>query len=296
MRHLRRLGEIALLAGATALSGCMQMSYVVRLNEDGSGRVTEVVTFGPKIVRLEKKLPEGEGKRLADFLTEARVKERAALMGENVTVADWKVENTKDGGVTLTAVYAFRDINDVSLCMFPLDREWEKWRLRFEHGASHNPKRPWIHLHCIYENLVKTHTPTPHWHPEKKKFKPASELEMEKVRRLLPIFKDMLRSFRLTVKIEVYERKKWASWARGHAICKHANHISVTGGRETLIDVKASDLTSNDDALMILVPWRQLGAEIRLKRMLDLPVQFPYGGRVRYQWLPIQHARSREYY
>ena len=91
MRHLRRLGEIALLAGATALSGCMQMSYVVRLNEDGSGRVTEVVTFGPKIVRLEKKLPEGEGKRLADFLTEARVKERAALMGENVTVADWKV-------------------------------------------------------------------------------------------------------------------------------------------------------------------------------------------------------------
>ena len=74
----RQIAFLVLLPAA--LAGCMQMSYVVRLDEDGSGKVTEVVEFGPKGVRLEKKLPKGEGKRLVATLRGGELDEKYEML------------------------------------------------------------------------------------------------------------------------------------------------------------------------------------------------------------------------
>ncbi len=294
---MRRVGRIVALLGlAAAAGGCLEAGYVIRLDEDGSGRVTETLGFAPRLLRLEARLPGARGRKIADLLTRARVEERAKEMGEGVSVEDWKLEDTSDGGKRMTTVYRFKDINKITLCMFPMGQGWDKYGMKFEYSASNDPKARWIHLACVYENMIKHQDKTPGWNADKRSFPAVSEQEMQEVRRLLPIFKDMVKGFRLTVRLEVYELSKWASYSRGHAICAHANHISITGGRETLIDVRDADLIANDDALLVLASWRQLGNEILIQRMLDLPWQFPYYGKIRFRWLHEQHAESREYY
>ncbi|MCX7806501.1 MAG: hypothetical protein N3A38_15140 [Planctomycetota bacterium] len=294
MRRVCRI--LASLGLAAAAGGCLEAGYVIRLDEDGGGRVTETLGFASRLLRLEARLPEAKGRKIADLLTRERVEERAKAMGEGVSVEDWKLEDTPEGGKRMTTVYRFKDINKLTLCMFPMGHGWDRYDMKFEYSVSNNPKAPWIHLACVYENMIKHQDVTPGWHADRRTLPTVSEQEMQDIRRLLPVFKDMIRGFRLTVRLEVYELSKWASYTRGRAICAHANHISMTGGRETLLDVRDMDLIANDDALLVLASWRQLGNEILVQRMLDLPWQFPYYGKVQFRWLLEQHAESREYY
>jgi hypothetical protein len=273
-------------------SGCIQAGYVVRLDENGGGRVTETLGFSARLLLLETRLADGKTRKIGELLTEARVKERAKLMGPDTTVESWKVEDTIEGGKQLTAVYRFKDINKLALCMYPLGPKWDTSSLSFMYSVSNNPKNPRFALTYGFGHMVN-YTDGVEARIDKPKFPPISEQELQQVRQLLPVFKDMLKGFKLTVKFEAYELSQWATITRGAEPCGFQNHISLTGGRLTLLDVSDADLVNNDDALMALASWRQIGSEVYALKPL-LPVPYAHNGR--FGWARVQHAETREYY
>ena len=101
---------------ALALTSCIEHHVVILLNKDGSGTITEETTFGGQAVAMMEQMAamggEDAGDPLADMADEAKAKEKAAGMGEGVTVE--KVEKIdKDGRKGGRVVYAFKDINTV---------------------------------------------------------------------------------------------------------------------------------------------------------------------------------------
>jgi hypothetical protein len=303
MTTMRSATCTVLLAIALGASGCLDMSYTVRLNEDGSGRVTEVVKFSAKVLRLESNLGAGaKGTTVAALLTEERVKERAKEMGPDTSVESCKIEDTLDGGKQLTAVYAFKDINSLKLCMFPLGKGWETGHLTFQYVAERSAKGRQFRLNYGYESWRKCGGPPTTGESRGRPFEPISEVELQKVRRLLPIFKDMLQGFALSVKLEIYEREQWATVTKGVHVSDWGSPLCIvnrTGGRATILEIKDTDLVGNDDALMVLVPWRQTEnfADYRLQGMIGCPMPVPFyasgGGAC---WKAIQYADHREYY
>lgn len=101
---------------ALALTSCIEHNVVIRLNKDGSGTITEETSFGAQAVAMMEQMAamggDAAGDPLGDMVDEAKAKEKAATMGEGVTLS--KVEKIdaagRKGG---RVVYAFKDINTV---------------------------------------------------------------------------------------------------------------------------------------------------------------------------------------
>lgn len=289
---------------AMAAAGCVKIECTVRINEDGSGRVTEIVKFSPKLLRLAANLDGGkEAETVGALISEQRVRDRAALMGEGVSVESCKIEDTTDGGRQIAAVYAFRDINKLKLCMFPLGKGWESGYIAFQYVAERNPKGHFFHLSYGFEHWRKSGGPPTTGESKGRPFLPISETELQKVRRLLPVFKDMIEGFALKVRVEIYDREKWASVTKGvhpsfWGYDSPLLDVNRSGGRAVILDIKDSDLADNDDALMVLVPWRQTEnfADFRLHQMIGCPLPVPFYITGGMRWKAIQHADSREYH
>ncbi|MCX7803874.1 MAG: hypothetical protein N3A38_01660 [Planctomycetota bacterium] len=289
---------------AVASAGCIKVECTVRIEEDGSGRVTETVKFSPKLLRLAANLEGGKGAETAGvLLSEQRVRERAALMGEGVSVESCRIEDTADGGRQVAAVYAFRDINRLKLCMFPLGKGWESGHITFQYVAERNPKGHFFHLNYAFEHWRRSGGPPTTGESKGRPFLPISETELQKVRRLLPVFKDMIEGFTLKVKVEIYDREKWASVTKGihpsfWGYDSPLLDVNRSGGRAVILDIRDSDLMDNDDALMVLVPWRQTEnfADFRLHQMIGCPLPVPFYITGGMRWKAIQHAESREYH
>jgi hypothetical protein len=288
---MRSLTCAPLLAIALAASGCMEITYDINLKEDGSGQLVEVFKLGPKVLRLAENA-EGGAAISAQLLSEARCKERAKDLGKDVELTAFKVEDTVEGGRKLTAVYSFRDINAVQLCPFPVAKDWQLSRMTFSYWVTRDPKSRWYNFTTGQTN----------WKGDRYAAGPVetiSETELQKVRRLLPVFKDMLGGFKLAVNFQFETPQQWASAARGVGNSFHMNQISMAGGRVPLLDLDENKLLETDDALMILVPWRQENAENKIHGLFRWPSFYngeTYLSGRRFRWAYIQFADRREYF
>jgi hypothetical protein len=177
------------------------------------------------------------------------------------------------------------------LPLYPLGKDWNKYHLRFNYWTDRDPRRHTMHLNINYENYRKYGTSR-----TGTDIAEVSELELQKVRKLLPVFKDMLDGFRLQLKLELFDREDWSTFAKGK-MRPSTRHWARAGGRITLIDVTHDMLENSDDALMILLPWRQIGGERTVRDLLDCSLVFPdHTKSVRFEFGFSQYPRHREYY
>ena len=116
----RILMPIAAALAAFVLPGCLQQHSTITVNKDGSGTIVEETTFGAQMAAMMGALgglggEEGGAAQpdpLKDLADEGKAKERAASIGEGVTldkIEPIDVEGRK--GVRVT--YKFTDINKV---------------------------------------------------------------------------------------------------------------------------------------------------------------------------------------
>jgi hypothetical protein len=160
-------------------------------------------------------------------------------------------------------------------------------------------------LDAGYHLRIRFHTPQgrERGNTPKPELPPLPEREAQQVRQLLPVFKDLLEGFELKVRLEVYDAKKWATLTRGHMASGGSNPFGAQGGRITFFQITDRHLTTSDDGLMLLVPWRQVGREFDLyhhhhppgPRLMPHINLYDRGG-YNFGWRAIQTPRGREYY
>jgi len=97
------------LLAAMALSGCMQMEMLVRVNADGSGTIETTMGMSKATLGMMGEMPTGDD----DPFSEETARSNAARYGTGVSfVSAAKIDNEEMIG--LLAVYDFEDINTVS--------------------------------------------------------------------------------------------------------------------------------------------------------------------------------------
>ena len=107
------------LVVALSLTSCLQNETTIHLNKDGSGTLVEETTFGAQAVAMFSQMAamgggQPGGDPIAEMFSEARAKERAAKMGEGVTLekAEPLVRGASKGG---RVTYHFTDINKLKI-------------------------------------------------------------------------------------------------------------------------------------------------------------------------------------
>lgn len=132
LRAIVKLGVIIVVA--LLFSGCIQDNMVINIKPDGSGTIEETVLMGNSFVEMmqgltkgmteenpaEPKKPEAKKDDSDVFLKEMmdKAKTNAKEFGEKVTFVSAKPTKTKTA-TGYTAVYAFDDINKVTLNQNP---------------------------------------------------------------------------------------------------------------------------------------------------------------------------------
>lgn len=112
---------VASIGAMLALNSCLQNEMTITVKADGSGTVVEETVFGAQMSAMMGGLGGLGGEAgapkedpLAEMFSEDKAKEKAAKMGEGVTVA--KVEKIdKDGKKGGRVTYAFKDINKLKI-------------------------------------------------------------------------------------------------------------------------------------------------------------------------------------
>jgi len=104
---------------ALSLTSCLQNETTIHLNKDGSGTLVEETTFGAQAVAMFSQMAamgggQPGGDPIAEMFSAAKAKERAAKMGEGVTLekAEPLVRGANKGG---RVTYHFTDINKLKI-------------------------------------------------------------------------------------------------------------------------------------------------------------------------------------
>jgi hypothetical protein len=285
--------KVAVLAGLAVvglclLGGCIKIRLTVKLNEDGSGRLTEEVIFGEKLVnvtRRSKELPQIEW-----LSSNECVQLRLGNMGKGVSLVSKNVVPLPDGSICLTVVYAFQDIGELRTAAFPYGAGWERSCLTFSYQAGAT-----LGLSQSLR-IQPANPPDADAGGEDANNEELSEVETQKIRTLLPIFQDLLEGFELSLRVEVFDPKQWASTTKAH-LASTLNSLSRNGGRQVVYRITAADLTAIEDRLLMVVRWWQVGRGPgrlmpRGGRMFDEQRGQGFG----LSWRAIQTPHGREYY
>ena len=261
-----------LACAALVFSGCLKIMYYIQLEDDARGVLTEVVKIEQKVLMLEKGLKEAAG--LRELLVEGRARERAKLMGTKL--AAFKVEKTRDGGLQSTASYTFDHIRNLRLPLYPwpaatTNSYWQKAQIAFQYADDE--------VQEIRQLWAYTVPPKPEG-PAAADSEPKSEIgnrksemagrstpaELQRLRALMPIFRDMLEGFQLFIRIQVGKKADWLQSCPPHLPVRYL--FRAWDGQYTLLSLTDQHLTFDEDALMIVVPWEIAGNEESLLRKL----------------------------
>ena len=117
MRYVR---FALVLAGAVMCSACFQFSTVLTLKADGSGTIAQRLLFTQAAVAQLRQLAAlGGGGQDGNPASEQQARDTAAILGPGVTYVSSTPINSSEG-VGRDSIYAFTDINQLSLDEAPL--------------------------------------------------------------------------------------------------------------------------------------------------------------------------------
>ncbi len=224
---------------ALALSGCMDMETVVRVEADRSGRISDRIVMSNEIFEMIKGMtPEGQE---VPLVNEEELRAAAHSYGEGVTFLSAEGIET-DTGKGYIAHYAFADINLIRVGQDPEDKMPGGGAGAGEEGKfttfSMLPGRP--------ASL------TIHWPVEEGERESGQEWETaeaeesgtaqtpEQQQAAMAMMKTAFMDLRIAMHVEV----------AGEVFETNATHLN--GSRITLVDIAFAEFLQNEEALMAM--------------------------------------------
>ena len=204
---LRSLFRPLALVALFPAAGCLQIDTTIRLNEDGSGTVTERIRFSRELLDTDR---DGRTVTFASLLEENYARERCKTMGKGATLDRHTVRDAEAASREAVTVFRIPDLNDLrytspfigthrpawdlKVSLAPqLSDDWRGWQggdLMVNFSASKPPARP------AFTNMPAL--------PALQL--PGGPLGRQAYRDIAPAFRDMLKGFRIRVAFECYGR------------------------------------------------------------------------------------------
>jgi len=259
---MRRRLIILLVAAVGA--GCVEFDLTIKINSDGSARVTERVRFSKQVLDLASTVPAKEG--LDILLQKDRAADRARLMGKGARLVSHTVNDLPGGAKECVAVYTIPDVNDLRLCSPAVAYlEYETSPMTFIHGPHHTDGSGYnigrMHVHAVTPRKTKRwprenpygHRPAP---------PPVSPAELQRYRDLVPVFKDLMRDLSLTYRIECYAPVRTAT--RRNTKSDTRDFFIMLFNHENL-DQFGANIRDNEEFMLALIRW-----DLRSRHIIDV--------------------------
>lgn len=233
-----RVLVLALALGSIA--GCVQVERIIYLNRDGSGTLTEKIRFDEELfamARSSKKFGD-----LSVYLTEAHTKKRATVFGA-VSLVKQNVE-TVDGKIrAVENIFSFKDLNRVTLPALPSrNANWPQQKVSFVLQKPVSVSKHYYPINALVHVLPLTARYAPPAQGTPAKANPNSPAGREKLRKLLPVIRAMLKGFRLSHKITAF------------------GPVGEMSRTNVLFNLGSEDL-KDDETLLKLIEWNRFPDE-----------------------------------
>lgn len=188
-------------------SGCFELETTIKIRRDGGATITERVRFSQRL--LDFGANESGKVTVADLLTEKVVRERMKHMGKGMTLKSYEVKDVENGAREGIAVFEIDDISElryaspflayldyaenniVKVNMEPVFVSNSSGRYRAgDITIWLSPVSPPERDRAPQEGEPAPKEPTP--------------LELQEIRQVLPIFKDMMQGLKVKLTFESY--------------------------------------------------------------------------------------------
>ena len=263
-RSARIPAAASLALAALALFGCMQIETRVVLREDGSVTITEKVRFSRRLLDLSGK--PGSDLDIASLLNKEAAQERAKHFGKGAAFVSHEVKEAEGGAREACSVYQIGDIaelhyvspfaayrdypqnNAVKFHVYPILNSGWQGEQAGDIAVALRPVAPPKGDHRPKEGEPPPKGPAP--------------AEVQVFRDLQPMFRDMLKDFKLRLTFEAYVSIRFSQIGmRGRgAAPKEVDFLNFTdkdldkfGGKfleneEIMLDILRGELSSQDIA------------------------------------------------
>ena len=273
------LFRAALLALALFATGCFQLETRVKINEDGTAKVTERIWFSERLLDLA-------GDKRGEFvalLGKDRLQERMKQMGEGLTLVKHETHEGGDGWMESVAEISVPDLNKFRyVSPWPAFMDYASNNMvRFQltpqyksspyGGASAGS----MAIKLQYERPPQGRPAPPKDAPPKEDLTPK---EQQAYRDITPVVKDMLKGFHIRLSIESYAAIHSGFGVRGAG----ATVMDLLDVSDANMDQWSTPFWSNEEVMLEVARWDLGGPNIVRNvqgyvQNWTLPVFYPAG-------------------
>lgn len=287
----------SVLVLAALAAGCIQIETRVLLNEDGSATTTERLCFSKTLLDLGVR--GGPLENIASLLTREAALERMKFMGKGTELVRHEVRDAGQGAKESIAVYRTPDLSDLRYASpFFATYNYPK------HGVVAFKLAPvYVTEDCFFRARMPpghmrvvirpetTENPKPmpkDWKPPK----PPSPADLQVLRDLQPVVRDMLSGLHFKLTFESYATITQTYGFRG---CRTApRSIDLLDFSDKNLDKYGYDFLSNEEIMLDLLQFKVTSPNVTGNVGGDAdnftqPLYIPHG-----MWAPVYFKPSQE--
>jgi len=262
-------------------SGCLQLETRIKIETDGTATITERFRLSKRVLDLAgKSKPE-----LLRLLSREAALARMKKMGTGITLASHKLAQAQGASRESIAVYKVIDLNKFKYVApwlaykdFPVNNTVSFYMKPYYKSSPYrNPKAGTVAIGLSYPRK-------PVSHPKLKKgAAPPAEpdpIKLQVYRELAPMFRDMLKGFKLRLTVESYAPVHSGLGVRGERA--GAKEIDLISFSDKNLDSWGGEFLKNEELMIDLLRW-ELGSKDIVTHVRGyvgnrtLPVFYPAG-------------------
>lgn len=277
-----------LLLAAVALStvGCFELETTITIRRDGGATVTERVRFSQRLLDFDA-LQDGKIK-VADLLAKAAVLDRMKHMGKGITLKSHEIKDVENGAREAVSVFEIDDISELryaSPFLAYLDyADNNIVKVNVEPALVSNSSGRW-RAGTMTVWLKPLSTPKRDFNPREgdPPRKQPSPLELQKIRQVQPIFKEMMKGLKVKLTFKSYAPLRQVNFGyRGRRSGDdHCDWINFSSDN---FDKYGVNILENEEVLLELLRGKAGGKNIiehvaGFANNRTVPVFLGYGSR-----------------
>jgi hypothetical protein len=273
MNPLHLLTRLLPLALLLLTAGCFQLETLVKVHEDGSATITERFQLSRRLLEFEQSSAAATGRVLSAELTRAAAEERLKLMGKGVTLVSHEVRESEGGGRESVTVYRIPDVTEFLYVTPYLSLPGFRGRSLMKgqvaprlYTDNYNPPG---YVYLSFEPVVtdpvkaKEDQPKPPPKPEDPPPKEVPPVEMQLLRHLQPVIRDMLEGLRVRFTVEAYT-PLYAAWniplRNGSSNTRLIDLIDIS---DRNLDAYGANILENEEVMLELQQLKFDGPNLR---------------------------------